>query len=125
MDINETNIISINSTELLRKQMRFIAIMQQIFGVIAVIGGAISCLGIITAIIGVPVILGGIKLFKSGNSFSLAANLQKGDDFVEAITNLHGYWKFQLITFICSIIFFILYIIILIVFVASFAQHYH
>ncbi|WP_362906917.1 DUF5362 family protein [Gilliamella apicola] len=46
----------------------------------------------------------GIKLFKSENSFSLATNRQRGEDIVEAITNLHDYWKFYLITFICIII---------------------
>ncbi|MFQ1017316.1 DUF5362 family protein [Gilliamella sp. BG7] len=50
--------------------MHFIATMQQIFDVIFIIAGAFTCLGIITAIIGIPQIIAGVKIFKSVSAFS-------------------------------------------------------
>ncbi|MWN32132.1 MULTISPECIES: DUF5362 family protein [unclassified Gilliamella] len=125
MDTNKTNAISFQPTELLIKHMRFIAIMQQIFGVIFIIVGALTCLGIITAIIGIPQIIAGVKLFKSGNAFSLAASVQKENDIIDAIENLYGYWKYALITFIASILFFIIYMIIIVSIIASFSSSYY
>ncbi|OCG21747.1 MULTISPECIES: DUF5362 family protein [unclassified Gilliamella] len=107
MNNNETNTISLQVSDLLQKCLRFIGVMQQIFGVLVIISGAIACLGIISAIVGVPVIIGGIKLFQSGSSFILTAKLKHNDDLVNAINGLHGYWMFMLITFILSVAMFI------------------
>ena len=124
MDLNQPKSITINSTEMLKKQMKFIAIMQQIYGVIMIIIGALSCLGIISAIIGIPVILAGVKLLKSGSTFGMAANFDNERNLVEAIENLHGYWKFTLIAFICSILFFIIYMILIVALISSIGGHY-
>ncbi|OCG44845.1 hypothetical protein A9G35_07525 [Gilliamella sp. Choc5-1] len=125
MDINKTNTISFQTNELLIKHMRFIATMQQVFGVIFIIMGAFACLGIITAIIGIPQIIAGVKLFKSGGAFSLAATLKKENDIIDAIENLYSYWKYCLITFIASILFFIVYMIIVITIIASYSNGYY
>ncbi|OCG38339.1 MULTISPECIES: DUF5362 family protein [Gilliamella] len=125
MDTNQANVISFQTTELLKKHMRFIATMQQIFGVIFIIVGALTCLGIITAIIGIPQIIAGVKLFKSGSAFSLAASVQKENDIIDAIENLYGYWKYALITFIASILFFIIYMIIIVSIIASYSNGYY
>ncbi|NUF48627.1 DUF5362 family protein [Gilliamella sp. ESL0250] len=125
MNTNQTNTITFQTTELLKKHMRFIATMQQIFGVIFIIAGSFTCLGIISAIIGIPQIIAGVKLFKSGSAFSLAASLQKEDDIIAAIENLYGYWKYFLITFIASVIFLILYIAIIITIFSSLANGYY
>ena len=124
MDLNQPKSITINSTEMLKKQMKFIAIMQQIYGVIMIIIGALSCLGIISAIVGIPVILAGVKLFKSGSTFGMAANFDNERNLVEAIENLHGYWKFSLIALICSILFFIIYMILIIALISSIGGYY-
>ena len=112
---NQTTIISTKSNEqsneLLKDKMKFIAIMQQIFGVLNIIGGSFFCLGILTAIIGIPLIIAGVKLFKSGGAFSLAAGLNREEDYIKAIDNLHGYWKFILISYIVLILFLLLYIL--------------
>lgn len=39
-------------------------------GLFTIIGGAFACLGIITAIIGVPVIISGLRLHEAADSFS-------------------------------------------------------
>jgi hypothetical protein len=125
MNTNQTNTISFQTTELLIKHMRFIATMQQVFGVIFIIAGAFTCLGIITAIVGIPQIFAGAKLFKSGSAFSLAASLRKGDDVVDAIENIYGYWKYFLITFIASIVFIVLYIVIIISIFVTYSNGYY
>ncbi|MCO6554114.1 DUF5362 domain-containing protein [Gilliamella sp. ESL0232] len=125
MNTNQTNTISFQITELLIKHMRFIATMQQVFGVIFIIAGALTCLGIITAIIGIPQIIAGVKLFKSGSAFSLAASVQKENDIIDAIENLYGYWKYALITFIASIVFIVLYIVIIISILVTYSNGYY
>ena len=125
MNTNQTNTISFQLTELLIKHLRFIATMQQVFGVIFIIAGALTCLGIITAIIGIPQIIAGVKLFKSGSAFSLAASVQKENDIIDAIENLYGYWKYALITFIASIVFIVLYIVIIISILVTYSNGYY
>ena len=124
MDLNQPKSITINSTDVLKKQLKFIAIMQQIYGVIMIVIGAISCIGILSAIVGIPIILAGVKLFKSGNTFGLAANFDNEQNLIEAIENLHGYWKFSLIALICSILFFIIYMILIIALISSIGGYY-
>ncbi|MCX8745636.1 hypothetical protein J3U68_09465 [Snodgrassella sp. B3882] len=46
--------------------------MQQIFGLLMVICGVITCFGLITAIIGVAAIMAGVKLFQLGSCLNLA-----------------------------------------------------
>ena len=98
MDYREGNTVSFKLTEILQKKMRFIALMQQIYGVFMIIGGVLTCLGIITAIIGVPAIISGVKLFQSGSSLNIACRTQSGDEMVATFENMHEYWKFTLIT---------------------------
>ena len=43
--------------------------MHQIIGVIVIINGALYCLPIVTAILGVPFIIIGLKMFKSGGEY--------------------------------------------------------
>ena len=106
LDNKNTTTISMELTDCLRKRMRFIGIMQQVFGVLMIISGAFICVGIITAIVGIPVLLAGIKLYKSGSAFSLAAMAKGGEGLSEAINQLHGYWKMAMIIIIISISFY-------------------
>ena len=122
MNINGTDTISVELTEQLQKRMRFIAVMQQIMGVLTAISGALTCLGIITAIIGIPCLIAGIKLFQSGSAFSKTANLKRSEDLVDAINNLHYYWKLLLIYLILSIIMVIILFIFLFSFLAMYSQ---
>ncbi len=107
MDYREGNTISFKLTELLEKKMRFIAIMQQISGVFMIIGGVLSCIGLITAIYGIPMAISGYKLFQTGSSLNIASRTQSGDEMVATFENMHGYWKFTLITFILTFLFFL------------------
>lgn len=105
--------------QLLFKQLRFVGTMQQIFGVLGIISGSLACLGIITAIVGVPLIIAGVKLFQSGKGFNQTATLGREEDIIHAIQNLHGYWKFNLIVFICSIVMMVIYFIFIFLYIFS------
>ena len=120
MSDNETNTISIELTELLQKRLNFISIIQQIFGVLFAIGGAISCLGIITAIMGIPALIAGIRLFQSGSALALTVNSKKGKDLIDFFNCLNSYWKFTVIGFIIVIIFYALLFFSVITLISSF-----
>ncbi|MCX8745634.1 hypothetical protein J3U68_09455 [Snodgrassella sp. B3882] len=107
MDYREGNTISFKLTEILEKKLRFIAIMQQISGVLLVIGGVLSCIAIFTAIYGIPMAISGYKMFQTGSSLNIASRTQSGDELVATFENMHGYWKFTLITFIMTVLFYL------------------
>ena len=110
MDYREGNTISFKLTELLEKKMRFIAIMQQISGVFMIIGGVLSCIGLITAIYGIPMAISGYKMFQTGSSLNIASRTQSGDELIATFENMHGYWKFTIITFILSVLFYLVFL---------------
>lgn len=97
----------------LMRKMSFIGTMQKVFGVLAVIVGAFTCIGIVTAIIGIPYILSGIKLYKSGNAFAFAAYSKDGKFMREALLNLAGFWKYVLIIVLLTILLYIILLVLL------------
>lgn len=103
--------IQMDVDDLLRKKMSFIGTVQKVFGVLGIIGGACWCIGIITAVIGIPYIFLGIKLFKSGSNFSYAAYSNDGKFLREAILNLASFWLINVVLIAAVII---LYVIIII-----------
>ncbi|WP_392561671.1 DUF5362 family protein [Orbus sturtevantii] len=114
-----SNIMQIDVDPVLIKKMSFIGTVHKIFGVLSIIGGAITCLGIITAIFGVPYIIAGIKLFKSGSSFSYAAYSKDGNLLKDAIMNLASFWLFNLIAIAAIFIFYALFFIIMMMAIGS------
>ncbi|RKS86961.1 hypothetical protein DES39_0167 [Orbus hercynius] len=106
--MENSNIIQVEVDVFLMKKMSFIGTMQKIFGVFAIIGGALTCLGIITAILGVPYLIAGIKLFKSGSAFSYASYTHDSKFMKEAIVNLASYWLYTLIMIIITVVFYII-----------------
>lgn len=123
MDTNNTNIISFQLTEVLKRHMNFIGGIQQVFGVIMIIAGALTCLGIITAIIGILQIIAGVKLFKSGSAIKLTTNGQKERDMVASLENLYGFWKYTLISFIMSMVFTVIYLVMIISYISSLSYY--
>jgi hypothetical protein len=85
--------------------------------VMDIIGGALACLGIITAAYGVPQIISGVRLLNAVDDLKryMAANeLQKIGD---SLSNLHKHFKLSGISIIVKICFTILFIIIYGVFI--------
>ena len=98
--------------------------MQQIFGVISIIGGVIWCLSIVGVlfgsqfldiiikfIIGILSIMIGIKSFKSGNAYKKSMLTLEGNDLKNGLTIYSDVMKFTLILYIVSFLFYIMIII--------------
>ena len=85
--------------------------------VLEIIQGALLCLGIITAIIGVPKIIAGVKLLNAGDD--IQAHMQTGDPrkMDSSINNITSYFKLNGISNIISICLNILTILFLIIFI--------
>ena len=106
--INETNlsidkernfdtISAISFDEVFKKKMNFLGLVQQILGVIMVIFGGLYCLTIIGAILGVPFILIGLKMFKSGEAYKKSIITLEGGDIKEGLTLFSDAMKIYII----------------------------
>lgn len=118
---NVTIKIELPLTPELKKSLSFAGTMQQIVGVL-ILSGAMSCLGIITAIVGIPVLMSGIRLFNSGSNFSVVASTGDEKQLTLALTNLSSYWKWLLIGIVLVTVSMFLFFILLGVFISSLAH---
>ncbi len=85
-------------------------------GIFYIIIGAIECLTIIGAVVGIPLIISGLRLRESADSFK--GYLVSGDSFMleRALERESRFFFIQKVFLIISIAIFILYIVFLIVF---------
>ena len=111
-NIKDTEILTVEMDQTLKKQLGFLGIVYQIFGVLC----------IISAIVGVPYIMAGLKMFKCGGSFSETTRNNEGNSLKNAIVELAKAMKIGLIA---MLIFFVMYFILIMVFVSiGIAQGY-
>ncbi len=87
---------------------------MKFMGIYTIIAGAISCIGIITAAIGVPMIFAGIALNKGSDSIKTYKHYNNPHHLNEVFTSLNKYFKIQGIIAIVGIVFSIVYIIFII-----------
>ncbi|MCO5252515.1 MAG: DUF5362 domain-containing protein [Candidatus Kapabacteria bacterium] len=87
-------------------------------GMFYIIYGAIMCLGIITALIGVPYIIMGIRLRESADSFARYNELGDDMDLNMALEKQQRFYFINKIIMIVALAFFALYIILIIVFLS-------
>lgn len=85
---------------------------MKFMGIYTIIAGAFSCLGIITAAIGVPLIFAGIALTKSSKSIKTYKQYNNPYNLNEVFTSLNKYFKIQGILTIIGIIISIIVIIV-------------
>lgn len=94
--VNETNpsidsrrnydtISTISVDEVFKKKMNFLGLVQQILGVIMVIFGGLYSLSIIGAILGVPFIFIGLKMFRSGEAYKKSMFTLEGKDLKDGL----------------------------------------
>ena len=85
-------------------------------GIFYIIIGAIECLTIIGAVIGIPLIISGLRLRESADSFK--GYLVSGDSFMleRALERESRFFFIQKVFLIISIVLFVLYIVLFIVF---------
>jgi hypothetical protein len=81
-------------------------------GIVTIIGGAISCLSIIGAVIGVPVIFGGIRLKDSAATFASYAGSADASHLRSALELQGRYFRIQKILMIVGIALAGLYILL-------------
>ena len=98
MENNEILHVEMDAT--LKKQLGFLGIIYQICGVLTIISGAMMCIGIITAVVGVPYIMGGLKLFSAGGSFSQTVRENQGETLKNALGDLAKAMKLVLIAMV-------------------------
>ncbi|MFZ1840626.1 MAG: DUF5362 family protein, partial [Leptotrichiaceae bacterium] len=113
--VNETNpsidsrrnydtISTISVDEVFKKKMNFLGLVQQILGVIMVIFGGLYCLTIIGAILGVPFILIGLKIFKSGEAYKKSIITLEGGDIKEGLTLFSDAMKIYIIMIVVILV---------------------
>ena len=113
--VNETNpsidsrrnydtISTISVDEVFKKKMNFLGLVQQILGVIMVIFGGLYCLTIIGAILGVPFILIGLKMFKSGEAYKKSIITLEGGDIKEGLTLFSDAMKIYIIMIVVLLV---------------------
>jgi uncharacterized membrane protein YkgB len=92
--------------------MRFI-------GVITIIGGVLSCLGIITAAIGIPVIFMGVRMREAAANFERYSASGDFRDLANAVERQKRFFLIQFVLTIISLILMVVYIIVIIGVIAS------
>ena len=121
--VNETNpsidnrrncdtISAISVDEVFKKKMNFLGLVQQILGVIMVIFGGLYSLTIIGAILGVPFILIGLKIFKSGEAYKKSIITLEGGDIKEGLTLFSDAMKIYIVMIVVILVIEILFLII-------------
>ncbi len=88
-------------------------------GLITIIGGALYCITIIGAIIGVPVIFMGIRLRESAQAFTHYLTSNSNQDLYTAIERQTKAFYIQYVLAIISLVLLGIYIIVLIAILAS------
>ena len=121
--VNETNpsidsrrnydtISTISVDEVFKKKMNFLGLVQQILGVILVIFGGLYSLSIIGAVLGVPFILIGLKIFKSGEAYKKSIITLEGGDIKEGLTLFSDAMKIYIIMIVVILVIEILFLIV-------------
>lgn len=93
-------------------------------GLFFIIIEALECLTIIGALVGIPLIISGLRLRESSNSFNNFLNTNNESALDSALERQSSFFFIQKILIIISIVLFVLYFIFLIVFGLSFLHSF-
>jgi len=106
-NMNQQNNFIINSIiDSLSGWMKFL-------GIYTIVSGAISCLGIITAAIGIPLIFAGIALTKGAKSIKTYKQFNSPYVLSEVFTSMNKYFKIQGIIAIVGIVILAIYMVVI------------
>ncbi|MEJ2613468.1 MAG: DUF5362 domain-containing protein [Ignavibacteriaceae bacterium] len=89
---------------------------MQFVGIFYIIIGALQCLSIIGAIIGIPLIICGLRLRESADSFRGYLTTNDTGMLENALERQSRFFFIQKVLLIISIVLFVLYIVIIIIF---------
>jgi hypothetical protein len=84
-------------------------------GIFCIIYGALTCIGIVTAIIGVPYIIMGIRLRESADHFARYIELGDEMDLNMALEKQQRYYFISKVLVIIALVFLLLYLIFIFV----------
>ncbi len=97
---------------------------MQFVGIFYIVIGAIECLTIIGAIVGIPILICGLRLRESADAFR--GYLTSGDSFMleRALERESRFFFIQKVFLIISLVIFVIYIIFLVVFGLTMLSHF-
>lgn len=87
---------------------------MKFMGIYTIVLGSIYCLGIVSAALGIPMILGGRSLFKASNNIIKLKQFNNPFILNETFSSLNKYFKITGIITIISVVLTVMYFIILI-----------
>lgn len=115
MAVESTNAVSSNQSNLMfRTNLSDMSRYMRFIGIFYIIGGALYCLGIITAVIGVPIIIMGLRLKEAAESFGQFAHTKKFRDISLAIEKQKTFFHIAFILLIIGLVLMGIYFLILI-----------
>ncbi len=90
---------------------------MKFLGIFIIVTGALTCIGIITAAIGVPMILAGLGLVNASKSLREYKNFNNQFTLNDFFTHLNKFFKINGILAIISIVIMVMYIAFLLIFI--------
>lgn len=87
---------------------------MKFIGICTIVSGALTCLGVITAAIGIPIIFSGIALTRASKSIKTYKQYNSPYMLNEIFTSMNKYFKIQGILSIIGIVLFVIYVLIII-----------
>jgi Family of unknown function (DUF5362) len=98
---------------------------RNFMGIITIISGALACLTIIGAILGVPVIISGLRLREAATAFKAFQSSNDSSTLVQGFERQGRYFFIQKVLTIIGIVIAVLYLIIFVgIFVCAGAARY-
>lgn len=107
------------SNSLLQATITKMAGDMKFVGIFSIIYGAITCLGIISAIVGVPLIIAGLRLREAADSFSTYLASNDSVALLQGFERQAKYFFIQKVFLIIALVFVALYILFIFVFLGS------
>lgn len=101
---DDVDIIPLKMDTEMSKNMKFLSIVCKIFGILLIVLGVMYCLLIIGAIIGVPFIFIGLKVYQAGDNLEQAVIKKDEENFRLAIIHAAKSVKYYLIFLLTFII---------------------
>jgi len=102
-----------------KHNMKQMVSYMRFIGIITIIYGALSCLGIITAIIGIPIIFMGVRMREAAVNFEKYSSTGDFGDLASAVERQKRFFFIQFVLTIIGLVLMVIYIIVIIAMIGS------
>ncbi len=102
-----------------KHNMKQMVSYMRFIGIITIIYGAFSCLGIITAIIGIPIIFMGVRMREAAVNFEKYSSTGDFGDLASAVERQKRFFFIQFVLTIIGLVLMVIYIIVIIAMIGS------